>query len=142
LAIAGLLPPIVLAQDEEEKVSHFTDSSSDRPPAVTAFPKYPSVARRDRIEGEAMVCFNIDARGRVLRPSIRSSTHRIFEKPAMTAIRRSSFTPLAVGEKPATAKTCRTYRFRLDPINAQTAEPPAPEEVDSASAEPVGRTLD
>jgi TonB family protein len=89
-----------------------------------------------------MVCFNIDARGRVLRPSIRSSTHRIFEKPAMTAIRRSSFTPLAAGEKPATAKTCRTYRFRLDPINAQTAEPPALEEVGSASSEPVGRTLD
>jgi TonB family protein len=148
LVAAGLLPPIALAQDEEEKVSHFTDSSSDRPPAVTAFPKYPSVARRDRIEGEAMVCFNIDARGRVLRPSIRRSTHRIFEKPAMTAIRRSSFTPLAVGEKTAAAKTCRTYRFRLDPINAQTGAPPAPEEVGSATssvpakAEPVGRVLD
>jgi TonB family protein len=150
LAAAGLLPPpTALAQDEQENVSHFTDSSTDRPPAVTAFPKYPSIARRDRIEGEAMVCFNIDARGRVLRPSIRSSTHRIFEKPAMTAIRRSSFTPLADGEKPAAAKTCRTYRFRLDSINAQNGEQSGPqEEAGSATpsvpakTEPVGQAFD
>jgi TonB family protein len=117
-------PPVAVAEpgEEQENVTHFTDSSTDRPPAVTAFPKYPSVARRDRIEGEATVCFNIDARGRVVRPSVRTSTHRIFEKPAMAAIRRSSFVPLADGEKPAPEKTCRTYRFRLDPINAQNGE--------------------
>jgi TonB family protein len=129
-------------------VSHFTDSSADRQPAVTAFPRYPSVARRDRIEGEAMVCFNIDARGRVLRPSVRSSTHRIFEKPAMMAIRRSSFAPLAAGGKPAAAKTCRTYRFRLDSINARNGDQPAPEDVDGATpsdpakTESVGQALD
>lgn len=124
-----LQPPVAVAEpgEEQENVTHFTDSSTDRPPAVTAFPKYPSVARRDRIEGEATVCFNIDAPGRVVRPSIRTSTHRIFEKPAMVAIRRSSFAPLAEGEEPASAKTCRTYRFRLDPINAQNGEPLAPE---------------
>jgi hypothetical protein len=85
----------------------------------------------------------------VLRPSIRSSTHRIFEKPAMTAIRRSSFTPLADGEKPAAAKTCRTYRFRLDSINAQNGEQSGPqEEAGSATpsvpakTEPVGQAFD
>lgn len=119
----SLQPPMASAETGEENVSHFTDSSTERPPAVTAFPKYPSVARRDRIEGEAKVCFNIDKRGRVVRPSIRSSTHRIFEKPAMAAIRRSSFTPLEAGEKPAAAKNCRTYRFRLDPVNARNGEP-------------------
>jgi TonB family protein len=129
-------------------VSHFTDSSTDRQPAVTAFPRYPSVARRDRIEGEAMVCFNIDARGRVRRPSVRSSTHRIFEKPAMTAIRRSTFAPLAAGGKPAAAKTCRTYRFRLDSINARNGDQPAPEDEDGATpsdpakTESVGQALD
>jgi TonB family protein len=150
LTAAGLLlAQVALAEGEEANVSHFTDSSSDRPPAVTAFPKYPSVALRDRIEGEAVVCFNIDARGRVVRPSIRSSTHRIFEKPAMSAIRRSSFAPLAAGEKPAAAKACRTYRFRLDPINAQNGEQQAPEDADSSTtSDPattesvVGQALD
>jgi TonB family protein len=111
-----LLPLLAVAEDEAD-TRNFTDSPGERVPAVTAFPKYPSIARRDRIEGEAVVCFHIDARGKVVRPSIRSSTHKIFEKPAMRAIRRSSFTPLADGEKTAVAKTCRTYRFRLDRIN-------------------------
>lgn len=120
-----LLPLFALAGDEAD-TGNFTDSPGERVPAVTAFPKYPSIARRDRIEGEAVVCFHIDARGKVVRPSIRSSTHKIFEKPAMKAIRRSSFTPLPDGEKPALAKTCRTYRFRLDRVNeAALAPPPA-----------------
>lgn len=123
---ALLLLPLLALADDEADPGNFTDSPSERVPAVTAFPDYPSIARRDRIEGEAVVCFHIDARGKVVRPSIRSSTHRIFEKPAMRAIRRSSFTPLADGEKPAVAKTCRTYRFRLDPINrAALANPSA-----------------
>lgn len=112
--------PLAFAQ-EEGAARHFTDSSSDRAPAVTAFPKYPAIARRDRIEGETVVCFIIDARGKIIRPSIQSSTHKIFEKPAMRAIRGSSFEPLASGEQMATAKTCRTYRFRLDPVTVDTA---------------------
>lgn len=121
-----LLLPLTAFADDGAHTGNFTDSPSERVPAVTAFPKYPSIARRDRIEGEAVVCFHIDARGKVVRPSIRSSTHKIFEKPAMRAIRRSSFAPLADGEKPAVAKTCRTYRFRLDRINeAALSRPPA-----------------
>jgi TonB family protein len=148
-ALALLIPVLLLeprlaeAESGEENVTHITDSSTERPPAVTAFPKYPSVARRDRIEGEATVCFNIDKRGRVVRPSVRSSTHRIFEKPAMAAIRRSSFEPLEAGEKPAAAKTCRTYRFRLDPVNARNGEPRGPEEAnDPATSESIGQALD
>jgi len=148
ITVLLLQPRLAGAESGDEEVSHFTDSSSERPPAVTAFPKYPSVARRDRIEGEAMVCFNIDKRGRVVRPSVRSSTHRIFEKPAMAAIRRSSFEPLEAGEKPATAKTCRTYRFRLDPVNARAGEPQEREETndtavtDPATSESIGQALD
>src|SRR5690606_12248261 len=104
--------------DGQSDTNPFIDSPGERSPAVTAFPKYPSVARRDRIEGEATVCFTIDERGRIRRPSVRSSTHRIFERPAMRAIRSSSFEALAEGEKLSPAKTCRTYRFRLDPVPA------------------------
>ena len=126
LAAATLLLPELALADEDAAEAHFTDSSSDRAPAVTAFPKYPSIARRDRIEGEATVCFTIDARGKVVRPSVRSSTHKIFVKPAMKAIRNSSFTPLDEGQKLSVEKTCRTYRFRLDPVNARNAATPPP----------------
>ena len=85
-------------------------------PALTAFPKYPRVARRDRIEGEATVCFKIKADGRISRPVVTESTHRIFSKPALRAINKSSFEPLGPGQVLDTARSCRTYRFRLDPI--------------------------
>jgi len=103
-------------QAETTEVTHFIDTSTDRVPALTAFPKYPRVARRDRIEGEATVCFKIKADGRISRPVVTESTHRIFSKPALRAIKKSSFEPLGPGQVLDTARSCRTYRFRLDPI--------------------------
>jgi TonB family protein len=119
LALAILTPTSGICDDEDEvQIRHLSDSSTDRTPAITAFPKYPSIARRDRIEGEAVVCFMVDVDGSIRRPSIRSSTHKIFEKPAMDAIRRSTFEPLARGESLSTSRTCRTYRFRLESVTA------------------------
>ena len=117
LAAAGAFALPALAEDEGT-VKHYSDSSNERVPASTAFPAYPSVARRDRIEGDATVCFHIDSRGRVVRPAVRSSSHKIFERPALRAIKRSSFAPLPKGEKASPVKTCRTYRFRLEPVTA------------------------
>lgn len=111
---------IAIAQNSTQNISpivtHIFDSSTDRVPLKTAFPKYPSVARRDRIEGEAIVCFKIKTNGRISRPSLRSSTHRIFNRPTMRAIKRSTFEPLGPSQILAIAKTCRTYRFRLLPV--------------------------
>ena len=65
----------VVAQLTLPSVKHFLDSSTDRVPALTAFPKYPSIARRDRIEGEATVCFKIKTNGKISRASVQSRTH-------------------------------------------------------------------
>ena len=105
-------------EEGEEPEPRVTDSSTERLPAITAFPRYPPIARRDRIEGEATVCFKIAPNGRILDPVVESSTHRIFEKPALRAIRESRFEPLAPGEELSGSTTCRTYRFRLDPVSA------------------------
>ena len=107
---------MVTGEENTYAVRHFLDSSTDRIPSQTAFPKYPSVARRDRIEGEATVCFKIKADGRISRPVVTTATHRIFSKPALRAIKNSSFEPIGPGQILATARTCRTYRFRLDPV--------------------------
>lgn len=104
------------ASGDSQGVTHFIDTATDRVPALTAFPKYPTIARRDRIEGEATVCFKIKANGRISRPVVTDSTHRIFAKPALRAIKKSTFEPLGPGQILDTARTCRTYRFRLDPI--------------------------
>jgi len=105
-----------VAQDLRPTVRHFFDSNTDRIPALTAFPKYPSIARRDRIEGQATVCFKIRANGKISRAVVTDKSHRIFSKPALRAIRKSSFEPLGPSQVLATARTCRTYRFRLDPV--------------------------
>lgn len=101
---------------ESQRVRLITDSSTDRQPASTEFPNYPSIARRDRIEGEATVCFNIDARGRVKNARVSEYSHKIFRRPALRAARKSSFEPLGPGQVLAKAKACRTYRFRLEPL--------------------------
>lgn len=111
-----LSPALVQAQQSSSKVTHFIDTSTDRVPALTAFPRYPSVARRDRIEGEATVCFKIKANGKISRPVVIEYSHKIFSRPALRAIKKSTFEPLGPGQILATARTCRTYRFRLDPI--------------------------
>lgn len=119
MACAAAIPPQVAVAGDTTGIAENPDTASERTPATTAFPSYPSIARRDRIEGEATVCFTIDERGRVVRPRVRSSTHKIFERPALRAIKRSSFVPLAEGEQPSPVKSCRTYRFRLEPLTAQ-----------------------
>jgi TonB family protein len=105
-----------IADDEEPAIRFFRDSSTDRAPALTAFPTYPSIARRDRIEGEATVCFKIKANGKISKVAIQSSTHKIFSRPALRAMKKSTFEPLAPGQVLSSERTCRTYRFRLDPI--------------------------
>jgi len=114
------LPATALPQGSEQntQVSHFVDLDTDRVPALTTFPKYPRIARRDRIEGAATVCFKIRADGRISRPVVTDYSHKIFAKPALRAIKKSAFEPLGPGQLLATARTCRTYRFRLDPILA------------------------
>lgn len=115
-----VLGPATMAQESENTgiVRHFIDTSTDRVPALTAFPKYPSVARRDRIEGEATVCFKIRTNGRISRPVVTDYSHRIFSKPALRAIKKSTYEPLGPRQLLKTSRTCRTYRFRLEPVLA------------------------
>jgi TonB family protein len=125
VAVAAILIVILsgsalaIAEEDEAVVTHFFDTSTDRIPLVTAFPKYPSVARRDRIEGEATVCFKIKTNGKVSRPSMRDSSHKIFVRPTLRAIKKSTFEPLGPNQILATAKTCRTFRFRLEPVSME-----------------------
>ena len=117
LAAALLLgSELASGQQEATAVTHFLDSNNDRVPLLTAFPTYPSIARRDRIQGEATVCFMIRQDGRISRVKVKESTHRIFRRPALKAIRKSTFEPLGPNQLLATARTCRIFRFRLEPI--------------------------
>lgn len=122
-SIALLCLLAAAAQAETTVVTRFIDHGSDRVPKHTVAPEYPHVARRDRIEGQVQVCYNIDRKGRPYRVAVRSSTHRLFEKPALRAVKASTYMPLKDGEKRTGIKTCRTFRFKLDPVVADNNGP-------------------
>jgi len=114
------------------------DLKTERIPLNTAVPEYPEDARRERLEGEATVCFSVDEDGEVVRPRISSATDRVFRKPTLNAIKASTFRPLEAGALEAPFETCRTYRYTLNPLeplyvadDSTAAEAAAP-----ASAEP------
>ena len=110
-----LLSAAAFAADEP-RITHLPDYRYVRVPLNTVAPAYPSVARRDRVEGDVQVCFNVDREGRPFRIAVRSSTDRIFEKPAIRAIRASRYVSLPESQEVPGIKTCRTFRFRLESI--------------------------
>lgn len=123
VAFAALCIVGMAATAEEPKVTYHIDKSGDRTPLQTVVPAYPERARRDRIEGEVQVCYNVTRSGKPQRISVRRSTHRIFEKPAIRAVRASKYKPLEADKKLSGIKTCRTFRFMLEPVEADAPPP-------------------
>lgn len=109
MAAAGILMPAAATEVLET-------ATTDRKPVYTVVPNYPEEARRDRIEGEVQVCFEITREGRTRRVAVRKSTHRIFEKPARRAVKQSTYAPLPKDAEVPAVKACRTFRFSLEPV--------------------------
>ena len=124
-ALLFLFAALSLAAEEGEfpDLASSIEEDGDRVPLHTVVPTYPKNARRDRIEGEVQVCYYVDKQGRPYRIAVRNSTDRIFERPSLRAVRGSTYKPLKPGEKSSGIKTCRTFRFELQPIpDANLAE--------------------
>lgn len=107
---------------EDEFESVITIDTGERKPVQTVVPVYPELARRERVEGDVQVCFNIDREGFPYRVRVRSSSNRVFEKPALIAARASTFEALLPGKKLSGIKTCRTFRFRLRPVSTEVPD--------------------
>jgi len=120
------------AADEQPLVAHVIDSSTDRIPSHTFAPEYPREARRDRVEGEVRVCFDVNREGRTRRIAVRTSTHRAFEKPSIKAVRASSFRPLGKDEPLQAMKSCRTFIFALEPIEVDVDAPADANQADNS----------
>ena len=117
-ALLLVLLPAACLQAEENAVAQIVVELSDRVPLITVAPQYPKNARRDRIEGEVKVCYLVDKHGRTYRVGVRNSTHRTFERPSLRAVKASTYVPLKSGEQVSNVKTCRTFRFQLEPVDA------------------------
>ena len=112
--LASLLVVAVPGRGVTE-VTPATEHSGDRKPLHTVVPAYPKRALRDRIQGDVEVCFDVGRDGRTSRIAVRHSSNEVFEKAAREAVRQSTYVALAEGKTLSGIKTCRTFRFRLDP---------------------------
>ena len=114
---AILLAIAVVNAEDSSSLARVIDSHTDRVPTHTVAPQYPRKARRDRIEGEVEVCFDVDRKGRPRRIAVRNSTNRAFERPSIDAVRVSFFRPLEDDEELQSIKSCRTFIFSLQPVD-------------------------
>lgn len=121
LAAAMMLAAGASARDEPV-VDHLHPGDTGRAPLYTVVPAYPDKARRARVEGEVEVCFEVDRDGKTHGIAVRRSTNRVFEKPSRDAVRASTYKPLRDDEPLSGIKTCRTFRFRLEPVEATVDE--------------------
>ena len=115
-AVALVIASPVAHCDDDALFALVIDAESVRLPSHTVAPEYPRKARRDRIEGEVQVCFDVDREGRPWRIAVRNSTNRAFEKPSIQAVRASTFRPLTKDQPLPPLKSCRTFRFSLQPV--------------------------
>lgn len=116
VALAAVFVAVSTMAQDVSDVTHMMDDSGERKPMQTVVPVYPQRALEDRLQGKVEVCFNVDREGRTSRVAVRTSSNRIFEKPSILAVRASSYAPLPAGKLLSGIKTCRTFRFLLDPV--------------------------
>lgn len=104
------------AVDTVDRIAPDSRDDTDRNPVHTVVPEYPQQAWFERIQGDVEVCFFITRGGRPYNIAVRRSDHRVFERPARDAVRNSWFEAIPRPDAVPQVKTCRTFLFRLEPV--------------------------
>ena len=122
MALLGALAfaPSVFADGDVQTLDRLDPAESrddtDRNPVHTVVPEYPQKAWFERVEGDVEVCFFITRGGRPYNIAVRRSDHRLFERVARDAVKNSWFEAIPRPDKVPQVKTCRTFMFRLEPL--------------------------
>ena len=92
-----------------------------RDPVQTVIPEYPRQAWLEQLEGDVQVCFFVTRGGRPYNIAVRHSDHKFFERPAREAVEISWFESIPRSDKVPQVRSCRTFQFRLEPMEADEA---------------------
>jgi protein TonB len=96
----------------------YSESQVDRAVQVTraAVPRYPDALKSVSIEGEVMMRYIVDARGRVEPGSIQvlSATHKLFAEAVREALLHSRYRPAEAGGQPVRQLVEQPFIFKLD----------------------------
>jgi len=134
VALLATLPIAASPAEDTAAVTPITELGGDRKSLHTVVPVYPKRALRDRIQGDVEVCFDVDRDGRTSRIAVRRSSNKVFEKVARDAVKQSTYVAVSDDVTLSGIKTCRTFRFRLDPEAVSESEAGADDE--SGGSEP------
>jgi hypothetical protein len=89
-------------------------------PSLTATPPYPIQAIREAKQGRAVMCFFVDATGRVVQPEVIELSDEVFRAPILSALERSRYQGWA--DASVLRPGCRSYIFKLDALSAVSVE--------------------
>jgi protein TonB len=88
------------------------DDVDEKPKAIRRIaPVYPAALQRRKVEGVVALVFVVDTDGQVVAPSVESSTHAEFERPALDAIRRWKYSPGKRAGQPVKVRVRQPLQF-------------------------------
>jgi protein TonB len=87
----------------------------DTPPVIEKSfePEYPEYAKQHQIEGRVLLKVTVGPRGNVEDARVAESTDRMFDAPALAAIRQFHFKPASKDGEPVRATVMVPVQFRL-----------------------------
>jgi protein TonB len=101
------------ALDEKMETAFSLSEIDQKPRAVyQAAPLYPGEMRGKKVEGCVTLLFVVDATGKVRNPRVEKSTHPVFEKPALDAVKQWKFEPAVKGGQRVGCKMRLPMRFQ------------------------------
>ncbi len=121
VCLLALLPATLVAEPAQETWRVDNLEALKRKPVLTVSPNYPAKPRRERREGRVIVCFKIYPDGSVRKPYVFASSDRAFNRTSLRAIKASRF--VAIDDSDERIDACRTYRYRLDAVEPDSAAP-------------------
>jgi periplasmic protein TonB len=77
-------------------------------------PEYPADAARSGKQGSVEIAFLVTPDGRIAEPTVVTSSDRVFERPALAAVRRWRYDPRIEDGKPVEWRTTVRIEFKLD----------------------------
>lgn len=90
----------------------FSLSDLDTPPRAVHQPSPRRDAKvRRKSPGKVVVIFIVDEKGRVVDPRVQSSSDRVFERPALAAVKQWRFEPGKRGGKPVRTRIRQSITF-------------------------------
>jgi TonB family protein len=119
----SIIAPTKTAPTEiaKHELSTFKEPNNDKtyPKLIKrVYPNYQQVTQLNGAEGEVILSFNIDSRGRVKKIKInKRSPMRILDTISKQALRRWRFDPLSIDENNIKHRYQQIFRFKLDSSN-------------------------